>query len=580
MPPTVRWLLDQSATSPLVLLAGQKGVDRKITSVNIMDSPRTLDYLGEDELVLASGYIFQENTELLSRFIGELDKRRCAGVGFVLTGYMEKLPDEIICQANHRAFPVFSIPYELSLSEINALVYGKIYKDSMTEAEQIVEAYNQLMTALEQDLSGEDLLGRVIGVVERTAILTDREFRPIACAVCEGERTEVLRQFFNMTNHTLSVLPSKVCTELTDELQGSNSFAVARLLRKGALSQSLYVMPIKDSNRTQGFLCLCSCAEPLQAFQLHYLRTIIPILSLFLAKCSARSRSNPNTSAGLLGLLLSSASVPYTDLENICKLHRFDGSSLRVCAVIRLDDMDGKPARFSQATENLAQECVAACVSALHLNSFRVAYQGQILCFLFFKDSTRVFDALKQGEEAISVIHQRLLEANIPNTIGISRACRGIDTLRDAVHQAFDALDLGSRIKPGERIHSFSRNQIYHLLAGSLSKQAAWEIYRDNLGELHDFDRQNQSEYEKTLRCYLENQLKISDTARELYLHRNTLSGRIEKLKELLDGDLHDLSFLNRLFTSFYISDLLENGVFDRQSITLSRSSLSDSMQK
>lgn len=60
--------------------------------------------------------------------------------------------------------------------------------------------------------------------------------------------------------------------------------------------------------------------------------------------------------------------------------------------------------------------------------------------------------------------------------------------------------------------------------------------------------QQQHTEYYRTLRVYLEENLNATQTARELYIHRSTLLYRLERIREILDSDLTDpdeLLYLN-----------------------------------
>lgn len=57
---------------------------------------------------------------------------------------------------------------------------------------------------------------------------------------------------------------------------------------------------------------------------------------------------------------------------------------------------------------------------------------------------------------------------------------------------------------------------------------------------LQKYDRRHHSELFKTLFEYLENECKISITATQLHLHRNSLTKRLQKITDLIDVDLDD----------------------------------------
>jgi len=72
------------------------------------------------------------------------------------------------------------------------------------------------------------------------------------------------------------------------------------------------------------------------------------------------------------------------------------------------------------------------------------------------------------------------------------------------------------------------------------------------------FDKENSTEYCKTLKIYMESNQNINMTANKLFIHRNTLSYRISKIKELLSMDFKEGEHLFEILYTFRILEFLE----------------------
>ena len=101
--------------------------------------------------------------------------------------------------------------------------------------------------------------------------------------------------------------------------------------------------------------------------------------------------------------------------------------------------------------------------------------------------------------------------------------------------------------------------QITALLAGNplFATYAARELVA-----LHGYDEQNGTLYYQTLRAYVVSGFHLSDAARFLGIHRNSLLYRLQKMREIVDlalvdeaGSTHDEGKLNYLLLSFAIID-------------------------
>lgn len=60
------------------------------------------------------------------------------------------------------------------------------------------------------------------------------------------------------------------------------------------------------------------------------------------------------------------------------------------------------------------------------------------------------------------------------------------------------------------------------------------------MGPLIEYDKKYRSQLIRTFKEFLDNRMNIKKTADKLYIHRNTLIYRIDKIKELLGTELND----------------------------------------
>ena len=74
-----------------------------------------------------------------------------------------------------------------------------------------------------------------------------------------------------------------------------------------------------------------------------------------------------------------------------------------------------------------------------------------------------------------------------------------------------------------------------------------------------EHDRQSHVSYLQTLKIYLQQQMNLSQTAAQLYIHRTTLLERLKRIEAMLGEDLNDpdvrlylLLVLQQLDTSAY----------------------------
>ncbi len=139
--------------------------------------------------------------------------------------------------------------------------------------------------------------------------------------------------------------------------------------------------------------------------------------------------------------------------------------------------------------------------------------------------------------------------------VGISNAFNNIYKIRHYFRQAQTALDIGSRQHPEVMVSYFHKCVLPLLI-----NLATMEFTRDDLvspvyARIKQHDQQNNTEYLKTLREYLEQNLNTAQTASALYIHRLTMVYRLKRICEIGKTDLKKPDELLHLAMSFMIDD-------------------------
>ena len=79
---------------------------------------------------------------------------------------------------------------------------------------------------------------------------------------------------------------------------------------------------------------------------------------------------------------------------------------------------------------------------------------------------------------------------------------------------------------------------------------------QEHLGPLLQEDRSNHSNLVDTLRCYLAGGCNALQAAQQLFIHKNTLAYRLNRIKNILNVDLADPAVRNNLYNALLIYDI------------------------
>ncbi|MGI5915376.1 MAG: helix-turn-helix domain-containing protein [Anaerolineae bacterium] len=143
--------------------------------------------------------------------------------------------------------------------------------------------------------------------------------------------------------------------------------------------------------------------------------------------------------------------------------------------------------------------------------------------------------------------------------VGVSRVVCGIGGLRAAAHQALDARELGRHIGGLESPYFYEQMGLYRLLAELRGCDELRRFYEETLGALVLYDREHNTDLVHTLKVFFDENANVSQTARALYVHRNTLNYRLQRIIEIIGLDLNDAEARLTLQLALKIHGLFES---------------------
>jgi len=137
--------------------------------------------------------------------------------------------------------------------------------------------------------------------------------------------------------------------------------------------------------------------------------------------------------------------------------------------------------------------------------------------------------------------------------IGISNSFCDIENFANYYNQAHSALLLGQKLKSSSSTCKYCDYQIFDLFTETKNPQNLGKFCHPALGILRRTDLENHSELYKTLCVYIEHSCSIKLTSEALFIHRNSLVYRLNRIIELCHLNLADANTLFLLRLSFLI---------------------------
>lgn len=167
-------------------------------------------------------------------------------------------------------------------------------------------------------------------------------------------------------------------------------------------------------------------------------------------------------------------------------------------------------------------------------------------------------DNVNEAVKLAGVIEERISEElGITTNIGVSTVAEHLRELADKYKEAQVAIEVGNIFEADKTIikyDSLGLGRIIYQLPTRLCEMFLNEVFKKNPIDTLDEDTLD------TIDRFFENNLNVSETSRKLYVHRNTLVYRLEKIKKLTGLDLrefdHAIVFKVALMVKMYLDSL------------------------
>lgn len=151
-------LISLSELKDLKLMGGANGVFNIVRWVHVVETPDLMDYVQNDELIIITGVGIYNNDAGFVELLHGLMEKKAAGLVVNIGKYITKVPESIIKLADENDFPVFELPWEVSLADLTRIICEEIVKRHFEE----ISYQDMLMNIIFfNKISYEDFIERI-----------------------------------------------------------------------------------------------------------------------------------------------------------------------------------------------------------------------------------------------------------------------------------------------------------------------------------------------------------------------------------------------------------------------------------
>lgn len=529
---SVRNILTLLVPREAQLVAGGEGLDRRVTwAMRMRARLPAFESVRGGELALLMLSQLRRLDETLPHLLKSLHRERVAAVA-VAAPSLADLGSEALASADQLHLPLILLPPNAALEEIERDVITFVVSFRGEIERRASEISHQLMQLSIQGAGIEGLCTHLASVCEKWVILQDASQEILFQAAPSGAEGRAL--------------PGT----LSDEA----------LQRQGL---ARVMLPIQIPHEIVGYLSLIGPEDDFDHLERLIVGQVAPILSLEFARERERSKVESRyQSEAFMDVVQGN----YQQAEEMLARARLLGHDLSVPQAvvvfeIALDETTYvSGALETQWSKRLREELLRSWPTAWVISEPR-----RVLALLPRTRSEEP-EAPENDEQTLLNSLERTRARLQPQQTrhpvlysgGIGQVARDVQAIPQAWREAQQALEIGRRLFGEGKLHSFARLGIYRLLFPLYGEQTLLDFYQETLGPLLDADNRSNQALLETLEGFFRCNGNLSETARAMHLHRNSLLYRLGRIEELLGRSLEDAELRLSLQIALKIRVLLE----------------------
>ena len=529
---SVRQILTLLVFRDAELVAGGEGLDRRVTWASRMRARLpAFESIRGGELALLTLAQLRRIDETLPHLLHSLHKEGIAAVAVAALS-RDALDKEALALADSIHLPLILLPLDARLEEIEREVITFVVSFRGESERRATELAHQLMQLSVQGAGMQGICERLASSCEKCVVLQDADARVrLQIAPLDGASSADLKE------------------PLDDEA-----------LRRQGLER--LVAPIQIRHEVAGYLSLIGREGDFDYLERIILGQVAPILALEFARERERSEVESRYQAEALMDVLQGN---YSQTEEMIARARLLGYDLAPPQFVLVFELApgipeyGPGSAQAQWGRRLRDELLRASPTCwVSFEARRVLALLPVIDYVPQQEREYEQATLRKLERAQSRVEQGYGVQLPVCSGGMGRLARDIAHIPQAYREAQQALEIGRRLFGEGKLHAFAQLGMYRLLFHLYDHEELGNFYQETLGPLLDADARGNSALIDTLEAFFQCNGNLSETARAMHLHRNSLLYRLGRIEELLGTSLEDSELRLSLQIALKIRHLLK----------------------
>jgi len=532
-------LMNLPIFSGTTLVAGAQGSDREVNTVNMMDAPDIIHFLKQDELLVTTAFHFKDDLTSLLTLIEAMEKQHCSGLGIKTKRFLQEIPKEAINLANKLHLPLLELPVETSLGDIVNKSLSHILDIRTNELHQAMETHQQFTDQIMSGQGIQKIIDNVSNLTQLPVYLLNDHLMPMT--------------FSNRTYPLFLHLETLLYNGFSFHLSASSLTTFTLLDEK---QHTVTLFPVY-THKQYHYLCILGLIPISDRATILTIKQATNVIAFELMKENALKQHTRRIQNEFFSNFINGTFSTSDEIISRGKEFGLKDDQRYICAVGEISEEDKKRSFMQYQTET--ESIYDTIEFELQNNQEKI--------HLFTMDQTFILllelrGGWKEIEQLFLTLLKRIqmkISARLKKNLsfGISMYAEELTHVTVSYKEAKDALYHGNMSGKKQFIELYQPKKVPEILR-MIPYEQLKKFYDDTFQSFTDETKKDHQVLLHTLSVYLETHCQLSETAKRLYVHRNTVIYRLEKCEEIIGRSLKEPDETLRLRLAFRIKALIQ----------------------
>jgi len=519
---TVQQILELPILNRANVLSGStKLSEQQVEWMTATEGPAK-DFVRKDEIILTTGVSYPSGEELL-HFVKEVYQAQAAALAIATGKYIEKIPVEVIEFAEQHDFIMIELPWDVRFTDIQRQTTKAINQMQHGYIEEAQQMQDRLYDYVVQGKELDDIINYVENELGCSIVFTDHYGRIKSALV---EEPQVLIEAWAEESEGKNNLTYQEDGLTFEKMPYKQGFLLKKDVATNPeqLNEGYYIFYFKDK-------------DFLTSSTMQTIDSLAAATAVWLSREDAIVKTELRLKSQFIWSLAKSKDVVFEEkAQTRANLFGFQLDIPYVCIVGYSEELDVNSG--DEYNESLGNKTIIDDIEE-EIRQIASRMNKQV-AFTIDEDYLVVFFEAEKKEEMIiqefiDEINEQL-EKLVDGAVfswGIGQDRDGIKSFHTSYEKAFSALEMViSQKEPGDVLR-FEETRLNRLLLQLASDDKVKDITQAAIQPLIDYEQERDIDLIDTFIVYDAEKRNVSQAARVLNLHRQSLLYRLDKINKL-----------------------------------------------